>query len=39
VALVETGQAGEGKRLLTTLLQSREAFASRVAAENLLRTL
>ena len=39
IALVETGQPAEGRRVLTTLLQSTETFASRTAAEQLLRTM
>ncbi len=38
-ALVKTGQSAEGKRVLTALLSHDKAFASRAAAEQLLRTL
>jgi len=39
VALVETGQPGEGKRILAALVESGDDFASRAAAEQLLRTM
>lgn len=39
IALVETGQPAEGRRVLTRLLQSTETFASRAAAEQMLRTM
>lgn len=37
VALVETGQPAEGKRILAALVESTDAFASRAAAEQMLR--
>jgi cellulose synthase operon protein C len=39
VALVENGQPAEGKRILAALVQSTDAFASRAAAEQMLRTM
>ena len=39
VALVQTGQPAEGKRILAALVESTDDFASRTAAEQMLRTM
>ncbi|MEO7386032.1 MAG: tetratricopeptide repeat protein, partial [Gammaproteobacteria bacterium] len=39
VALAQTGQPAEGRRILSALLKSPEAFASRSAAEQMLGTM